>query len=262
MKRWWTAALIWLSVLGGCTEQKSASLPQSPPPAVEIPTPAPAQIASPVPAADPTPSFFRPVQNLPVAEVTNETYFVALDSIDLIQCDNSLGTGSIISTNTIITASHVVGQASVCYILRDGVKIETKIVFNSPELDYAVLEAPTGRARRFPIDCDGFIPGQQYVAIGNAHGRDFAITKLVATEEFRDAHDYNSGQDFKHSRVLLGRTYQGMSGGPILNMDGEQVGTVIAGPTDGSARTLSRELRDTYVCDEERQASETRRRRR
>lgn len=179
-------------------------------------------------------------------------YFINLDSVYRVVCKNADGTGSIgtaelIDADTLITAHHVVAGTEKCYI--DGA--EAKIVLDQPELDFAVLKYPTGYEPRFPYSCKGFAPGETYFAIGHAKGKDFAITQLVATDAYQNRRDHISGQPFIHVRMLRGKVYQGQSGGPIVGLDGVQVGTIVAGSVEGEDLTFSRELRDTYICADE-----------
>lgn len=181
-----------------------------------------------------------PIQNL------SQRYFFNLDSVVYLDCGDMVGTGEIIGQNRIMTAAHVVGKAEACRI---GI-LQAVVVENNADLDYAILEVPTGMVRRpVRLSCAGFVSGQTYYAIGYAHGRDFAITRLTATSRFdENGKDSEFGTLFTHTRILDGEVYRGMSGGPIVNQDGVVVGITSATIVGIRPQALSRELKNTTIC--------------
>lgn len=188
--------------------------------------------------------FAAPVTTIELPQP--QRYFVNLDSIPFVNCGAFVGTGEIIAPNTVMTAAHVVGDATECRI-GQAVAVVTE---NNRALDYAILTVPTTALhQKMKISCRGFVAGRTYYAIGYAHGRDFAITRLVATSRFeRDGVDRRSGTPFTHTRILDGEVFPGMSGGPIVDQDGVQVGITSATSIGVHSRALSRELKDTSVC--------------
>lgn len=182
-------------------------------------------------------------------------YFINLNSIKRIFCNNEtsqlVGTAFIVEGDQLVTAEHVIGDKPIlCTIDSKPVKM----LYRSKALDFSVVGWPTLGRQRYEIDCRGFITGQTYYAIGFPnHGNDFVVTPLTATADFADAYDPKSGLQFVHVRTLIGPIYPGMSGGPIINIQGKVVGTVQATSVGSIAR--SRELRDTYLCGQEFQKS-------
>lgn len=171
-----------------------------------------------------------------VAEATT-TYTINLHSVHFLRCDGRTGTAETIGQNTLLTAEHVVGDSTTCTVNDRPVTITAK----DEELDYAVLDyASEPRSQKFPISCEGFITGREYFAIGYAHGLDFVITKGVATARFDNT---------KHLRILSGRAYSGMSGGPIVDVNGVQVGIVVARTLGSGPQFMyARELKETDLC--------------
>ena len=191
------------------------------------------------PAASPLKQESSPLDPRPFGQThdATDTYFVNLNSIHRIVCGTRTGTAETIDRNRVMTASHVIGESEVCSI--DG--RPATILSNNSVLDYAILDYPAGaRSQKFPINCDGFIAGEQYLAIGYAHGLDFVVTAGTAMRQFdRSA----------HLRLLEGRAYSGMSGGPVVNMQGEQVGITIAKSIGAGPNFIyARELKETEVC--------------
>jgi S1-C subfamily serine protease len=187
--------------------------------------------------------------------VPTSPYTVPLDSIIRIQCGQWSGTAEVIDGGTLLTASHVVAGNKQCTFVDAGVTRVMVVAYNNVKLDYAVLHTVTGKRKRIPINCNGFVTGQPYIAVGYAHGRDFAVQAAVAENGYSDSRDPKSGLEFNHTRALRGVTdgrpaaIPGMSGGPIFNLYGEIVGTTIASPKDDrDPHILARELKDTYLC--------------
>lgn len=172
------------------------------------------------------------------------TYTVNLNSIYRVQCGNHLGTAEVIDGNTLITASHVVGGEKTCWHNKQPVKV----VYDNRAWDFAVLSFPTEGRQRFPYSCDGFVDGKTYLIVGWAEGTDFAVSRVVATSRYINTSDSKSGQPFVHVRVLKGGVWGGMSGGPVVGLDGVQVGTIVAGPRNSHDWAYARELKDTYLC--------------
>jgi hypothetical protein len=96
------------------------------------------------------------------------------------------------------------------------------------------------RIRGFKVNCEGFIPGRWYHAVGHAGGYEWqTMQRHLAT--FKKAENGH--------RALLGNptVIPGMSGGVYLNEQGEAVGTINA-YSPLFPVSFSRELRDTSLC--------------
>jgi S1-C subfamily serine protease len=188
-------------------------------------------------------------------DVPASDYSIPLDSIVRIRCGNSRGTAEVINGNVLLTASHVV-KGRDC-VIDDGSEEPARLVYDRPDMDYAILYANTGDRRRIPINCGGFITGDIYFMVGFAGGIDFVVQIAEATGEFANRRDYKSGQPFHHVRTLRGvvthraSAIGGMSGGPVFNRFGEMVGIIVASPTDKTKpEAYVRELRHTFICQE------------
>lgn len=105
-------------------------------------------------------------------------------------------------------------------------------------LDFSVIGP--AKYRGLKIDCEGFKPGVYYFAIGYARRepRQQMIT-LLGT----GAHADNGMAVLEGYPTLI----PGMSGGPILNVKGEVVGTNNM-YNRFFPQSLSRELKDTSLC--------------
>jgi hypothetical protein len=197
------------------------------------------------------------VVNPVLTDAPNQTakispFFIDLNSVHKIICPlnaryDSIGTGEVIDTNTIVTAHHVVGHNAYCWI--EGHR--AKVVYNNATLDFAVLDFPTGKEPRFPISCTGAKTGHVYYVIGHANGTQLAVTKLMALPDYENSHDEEDGQPFLHVRRFRGTAYHGQSGGPVVDENGVEIGELVAAGQDDDGDTADvREFHDTYICQD------------
>jgi hypothetical protein len=179
-------------------------------------------------------------------------YSMPLDSIRRIYCGDFVGTGEVVNGNTFLTASHVVtddnGINRTCFVNGSP----AKIVYNNRALDYAIIVGDTEDLKRIPINCFGFNSNQPYLMIGYPKGDDFSVQAVIATDMFVNTYDKEDHKPLTHTRALVGKpAIPGMSGGPVFDLNGELVGTILAVRGDGVS--LSRELKDTVLCSDQKQ---------
>jgi S1-C subfamily serine protease len=160
---------------------------------------------------------------------------------------SSLGTGIIVGKNTILTADHVIGNKNYCTVRNKSRRLE--ITHRDNPNDFAILRSPTALNQPgFVVNCDPMKTGETYWLVGYAMGEP-TISKHsgVATNRYYRGRAPN-GVYTEHLRGIQGKSYPGMSGGPVVNSRGEAVAFVSAVATDGSNIALVKEFRDTEVC--------------
>lgn len=144
---------------------------------------------------------------------------------------NKAGTAFRISPTQMISAAHVTSGEG-CTV--DGLPITA---MNDGASDWSLIDLP-GQGQGIPINCDGFVPGKWYYAIGYANGAPWqTVVPLYAT-----VYKSKNGQ-----RVLIGLAIPGMSGGPLIDDSGRTPGIVNA-RLDEYGVSFSRELKDTALC--------------
>jgi S1-C subfamily serine protease len=175
-------------------------------------------------------------------------YFLNLNTIKFVKCVTAghgeifAGTAFIIGKGRVVTADHVIYEAQSCTI--DQKKVS--LISHSAELDFAVLGVDLGdKPPILEVSCDGLILGNQYYAVGFSKAQDFAMTKLIAQGSFEGMNG-EGGKDVEHLSRMKGLVFPGMSGGPIIDMDGRVVGLINASDQDGNA--LGRSLSETALC--------------
>lgn len=145
-------------------------------------------------------------------------------------CDNAKGTAVRVK-DAYLSVHHVTSRPG-CNI--DGKPIE--IEHSSGKLDFSILKR---RGHGMKIDCGGFKLGQYVFAVGYAYGWPLQRTVMLRVINL----------PFSDHVVLVGKetVIPGMSGGPVMNAQGEIVGMVNAyHPSFGLS--FSRALKDTSVC--------------
>ena len=150
-----------------------------------------------------------------------------------ITCGKGSGTAFRVGRTTLLSVDHVT-RNEACKI--DGVAFWVK---PEPDTDFSVIELAGPKAGGFKINCEGFKAGEYYWAIGHAMGGAQRVISLYSYGRYA----------WNGMAALWGypTVIPGMSGGPIINIRGEVVGTVnMYNPF--APVSLSRELRDTSVC--------------
>jgi Do/DeqQ family serine protease len=140
--------------------------------------------------------------------------------------ERGTGSGFIINKEgDIITNAHVVdGADRVTVILKDGRKIEGKVLGRDPLTDIAVVKV---NETNLPVvslgSSQNLQPGEWAIAIGNPLGLDNTVTAGIISALGR-----SSGQIGVDKRVSFIQTdaaiNPGNSGGPLLNQKGEVIG--------------------------------------
>lgn len=198
----------------------------------------------------PLPASASPVVPMPAStqeEALPSPYFMDLTLVEYVRCNlpngNWMsGSGVRIDSDLVLTALHVIGSPT-CTV--GGVLTPPEpatLVFADGTLDYAVLRVASHRASRIEINCDGFKPGETYMAFGYPYGSQFAALHLIGT-----AAKVGFAGPFRGLSILRGTVYHGVSGGAVVDSEGRVTGIVNAMP-EGEPQAWSRALKDTYLC--------------
>jgi serine protease Do len=141
------------------------------------------------------------------------------------------GSGVVIDNQGhILTNNHVVsGAKTITVTLKDGRKVEAKIVGRDRYSDLAVLkiDAPGLVPAKLGAS-DKLRPGEWVLAIGSPLGFDHSVTLGIISAISRRVPDLNANVDFIQTDAAIN---PGNSGGPLVNLRGEVVGinTAISG---------------------------------
>ena len=157
---------------------------------------------------------------------------VPWDAIKIIDCGKSLGTAFHIGNGRYITAHHVLSEGGgPCTIGGD----KLTLAGDDPAHDLTEFHGPVIDAK-LELNCAGFKPGEQYLAIGYALGQVRTTIPLIFSA-FGD--DPGGGNGMLVGADLI----PGMSGGPTLGTDYRVHGI-------GLQRwpSRARDISETYLC--------------
>lgn len=140
------------------------------------------------------------------------------------------GSGYIIDTEGhVVTNSHVVeGGTAFTVEFADGTTVDAKLIGQDPFQDVAVLQLDLKAGQTVPGtvtlgNSDTVRPGDHVIAIGSPYG-EFTNTvsdgTVGAVHRSLDTGYYRLPNLIQHSAPI----YEGNSGGPLLNMQGEVIG--------------------------------------
>lgn len=145
----------------------------------------------------------------------------AIDSVVRIE-SNGFGSGVAIKPDTILTASHVVqGDSSI--LTRSGSKHTVKKVYDSPDLDLAVLKVDPPLRTVSTLRCDRAKRSEQVAVVGFPLGTMWAIHRGYIASDVPD----KRFESRKYMILDVGIN-SGNSGGPVFDKNWQVVGIVSA----------------------------------
>ncbi|HEY4780060.1 MAG TPA: MarP family serine protease [Solirubrobacterales bacterium] len=145
------------------------------------------------------------------------------------------GSGWAVQPGLVVTNAHVVaGSSDTTVTIQGGVELDATPVYYDPEDDLALLrvgaDLPT-----LPIS-DHRQPGSDAAVLGYPENGpyDVAPARLGETRPTISEDSYGNGPIDRTIVALRGLVRSGNSGGPLVNAQGQVVGTVFAATTSGS----------------------------
>ena len=144
---------------------------------------------------------------------------------------NGMGTGVVIDERGyIITNFHVVdGVKRIEVTLDDGTSSVAQLVSTDPVNDLAIVKVDL--PQKLPVVPIGasndLMLGESVIAVGNAFGYENTVTRGIISQIHRSVQvsDTQSYDDLIQTDAPIN---PGNSGGPLLNIDGEMIGIVVA----------------------------------
>lgn len=186
-------------------------------------------------AAVATPSEAPPPPPTPIlydSQRTNTSYPL----VHQVSCDEGSGTAFRIGPTRFATAAHV-AKLSHCTI--DGHTASATELDTAN--DFAILESGPPKLGAMKVSCEGFHTGEWYWSNGYALGLPYQTSVAINASFYINQ---RSGL-----RIFTGdhTVIPGMSGGPVMNADGEVVGITNA-YNSALGLSFSRALKDTSLC--------------
>ena len=149
----------------------------------------------------------------------------------------SVGSGVVVDAKRgyVITNHHVVdGADTITVTLRDGRKLNAKVIGSDSQSDVAVIQIPGGNLTALPLaDSDQLRVGDFVVAVGNPFGLGQTVTSGIVSALGRTGLGIQGYEDFIQTDASIN---PGNSGGALVNLRGELVGinTAIIAPGGGN----------------------------
>lgn len=141
-----------------------------------------------------------------------------------------VGTGFVISAQSEILTTHdLVGSAQTVTIISQDRAYSAQIVASDPLTNIALLKAPPMPTHLRLGDSDQVEVGAMLVLVGCAFGAQ--PSPALGMLSARDLHRTANGLTLSHLRTTLS-VAAGQIGGPVLNLQGEAVGMIVAGSTE------------------------------
>ncbi len=145
-----------------------------------------------------------------------------------------MGSGWVISPNTVVTNAHVVaGQSDTRIEANDGQVVDATPIAYSPRNDITVLAAPLDLPPLSMLESAG--EGTSAAVIGYPNDGPLTISPARAgiTRDVFGEDAYGSGPFEREMLTLRGQVRHGNSGGPMVDRRGRVLGTVFAATTEG-----------------------------
>src|SRR5208283_3775059 len=144
---------------------------------------------------------------------------------------NGMGTGVVIDARGyILTNYHVVdGVREIQVTTAENKKYLASIIARDAETDLAVIKiSPSEKMDVITLGTSSdLMQGETVVAVGNAFGYDFTVTRGIVSALHR-AVQINDAQYYDDLIQTDAPINPGNSGGPLLNIDGEMIGVNVA----------------------------------
>jgi serine protease Do len=153
---------------------------------------------------------------------------VVLIANDIGEDKGGIGTGFFIQDNMIVTNHHVIEGNGKIYVFADGSekKYDAKVLYSDEVADIAVVqiddwdkfkEVETPTILSFG-NSENVRPGDKIIVIGHPWGLAWTVSEGILS-----AKNIRMGQNPKFMDQVDAKVYQGNSGGPSMNEDGEVV---------------------------------------
>ncbi|MGD9906210.1 MAG: S1C family serine protease, partial [Vicinamibacterales bacterium] len=150
-----------------------------------------------------------------------------------------VGSGVLVSTDgKVVTAAHVVkAAASISVSFLDGEPIAATVIAMAPSADIALLQlehVPADAAVASFGDSDRLDIGDQVFTIGAPYGANHSLAVGWISARRRPAPVYEDATALEIFQTDLD-VFDGNSGGPLFNLDGQVVGIVTHVLSDGGS---------------------------
>jgi S1-C subfamily serine protease/uncharacterized membrane protein required for colicin V production len=140
------------------------------------------------------------------------------------------GSGFVVAPGYVVTNAHVVAGTHEQVLASNGARFAASVVFFDPEVDIALLYAPTFHGPPLPLAGGELTRGDGGAVLGFPGGGDLQVGPAAVRQTLdavgRDI--YGQGEVTRHIDELQATVHHGNSGGPFVLPDGRVAGVVFA----------------------------------
>ena len=180
-----------------------------------------------------TPEEIEPVAAPPEDVVDEPAIVKASRSVwKIINRENAVtgdeGTGFLVAPERLMTAAHVVDDSrSLTVDFRDA-ELAATVVYCDPEHDVAVLAVPGAHGRLLTFA--GAQPGQVAASVGYPDDQPLTLrpARVRDQQSWQSADIWGDGRYEHDALVIRGVVRGGNSGGPLVDVDGQVLGVIVA----------------------------------
>lgn len=178
---------------------------------------------------------------------------VNLSSVRRIVCDNGSGSGFLIADGVLATALHVAENPG-CKDAETGIRLKTYKTDTAHDLALMTGAKLPTYMPYVKYSCERFVDGLPYMSYGISSAKGWImeypqpimrVNTLYATKNYTDKSFEVDGHPSPGMRIFKDAIEFGMSGGPVVGIDGVARGLNNAG---NSKRTVIYEFADTILC--------------
>lgn len=143
----------------------------------------------------------------------------------------TVGSGVIVDERGyIVTNNHVIANAATLkVVLADKTTVDGEVAFEEPSQDLAVVKIKTDRKlKALPLGpASDIMVGERIIAIGHPYGYVNTVSEGIVSAMEREV-DMPGDVKLKDLIQVTADINPGNSGGPLLNINGEWIGVVVA----------------------------------
>jgi S1-C subfamily serine protease len=148
-----------------------------------------------------------------------------------------------------MSAAHVVKNGS-CVLKKDAADrfpSSVRVMYVDTFNDYAILQTRREQASHYTVDCSGYVSGDQYAFAGYPFGGTFRVDAGIAQPN--DMGIRNENGTIRVVRNIAGLSIEGMSGGPVVNQNGQVVGLISGKMKAGPDQVVTVPITITTLCE-------------
>lgn len=141
------------------------------------------------------------------------------------------GTGFVAAPNRVLTAAHVVAGSDTVTVDADGAEFDAQVVSYDPNTDIAIIDVPGMSAAPLSLAGSPATTGTDALALGYPDAGSFTVVpahvlgiiRLNGPDIYRTTEVTRQVYVFE---MAAGTSLQGVSGGPLIDMNGRVLGVV------------------------------------